>query len=115
MCGRYTLTTPPEAMRAIFNFENIPNLQPRFNIAPTQSIVTIRYLGNEKRVLLAARWGLIPSWAKDSRAASRMINARAETLLDKPSFKEAFGKRRCLIPADGFYEWRRVIAQGWWI
>lgn len=106
MCGRYTLTTPPEAMRAIFNYENIPNLQPRFNIAPTQPIVTIRYLGNEKRVLLEARWGLIPSWAKDSGAASRMINARAETLLDKPSFKEAFGKRRCLIPADGFYEWR---------
>ena len=106
MCGRFSITTPPEAMREIFNYENIPNLQPRFNVAPTQPIITIRRLENNRRALIMNRWGLIPSWSKDGGSAARMINARAETLLDKPSFREAFRTRRCLIPADSFYEWR---------
>jgi putative SOS response-associated peptidase YedK len=98
-------------MRAIFNYENLPNLEPRFNVAPTQPIITIRLDEGRARLLVAVRWGLIPSWSKDGNAATRMINARAETLLEKPSFKEAFKKRRCLIPADGFYEWRAEEGQ----
>ncbi len=93
-------------MRAIFDYENIPNLEPRFNVAPTQPIITIRLADSGARTLDMKRWGLIPSWSKDGTSAARMINARAETLTEKPSFKEAFEKRRCLVPADGFYEWR---------
>jgi len=93
-------------MRAIFNYENMPNVEPRFNVAPTQPIITIRSDVGVKRSLITARWGLIPPWSKDGNAAARLINARADTLLEKPSFREAFKQRRCLIPADGFYEWR---------
>ncbi len=106
MCGRFSITTAPEAMRAIFNYENMPNLEPRYNVAPTQPIITIRLDEGHARTLVAVRWGLIPSWSKDGNSGARMINARADTLLEKPSFRDAFKKRRCLIPADGFYEWR---------
>jgi len=106
MCGRFSITTPPEAMRAIFDYENNPNLEPRFNVAPTQPIITIRMTDAGTRTLAMSRWGLIPSWSKDGVAATKMINARGETLSEKPSFREAFQQRRCLIPADGFYEWR---------
>jgi putative SOS response-associated peptidase YedK len=93
-------------MRAIFDYENIPNLEPRFNVAPTQPIITIRMTGTGTRTLAMSRWGLIPSWSKDGTAAVKMINARGETLSEKPSFRVALQQRRCLIPADGFYEWR---------
>ena len=93
-------------MRAIFDYENNPNLEPRFNVAPTQPIITIRMTDAGTRTLAMSRWGLIPSWSKDGVAATKMINARGETLSEKPSFREAFQQRRCLIPADGFYEWR---------
>jgi putative SOS response-associated peptidase YedK len=106
MCGRFSITTTPEAMRAIFDYENVPNLEPRFNVAPTQPIITIRMTDAGTRTLAMARWGLIPSWSKDGTAAAKMINARGETLLEKPSFREAFLQRRCLVLADGFYEWR---------
>lgn len=106
MCGRFSITTAPEAMRAIFHYENIPNLEPRFNVAPTQPIITIRMIQNRMRSLVMARWGLIPSWSKNHNTAVKMINARGETLLDKPSFRAAFKHRRCLVPADSFYEWR---------
>jgi putative SOS response-associated peptidase YedK len=108
MCGRFSLTTAPEAMRAIFNYENLPNLGPRFNIAPTQPIVTVRLKadGGGAREAAMLRWGLIPGWAKDMSMAAKMINARAETVAGKPAFRDAFAARRCLIPADGFYEWR---------
>ena len=106
MCGRFSITTAPEALRGMFDYENLPNLEPRYNVSPTQMIATIRKRSGGKRELVMARWGLIPAWAKDGVNAARMINARAETVMEKPSFRAAFSKRRCLIPADGFYEWR---------
>lgn len=111
MCGRFTLTTPIDGIRRLFEFSQIPNLPARYNIAPTQAVLTVRS-GTEraaeaKRDAFMARWGLIPSWAKDASIGARMINARAETLSEKPSFKAAFKRRRCLIPADSFYEWRK--------
>ncbi|MCG8592798.1 MAG: SOS response-associated peptidase [Kiloniellales bacterium] len=107
MCGRYTLTTPLEGLRDVFLFEESPNLAPRYNIAPTQEVPAVR-LGPEdgRRHLVPLRWGLIPSWAKEVSIGSRMINARAESVAEKPAFRTAFRQRRCLIPADGFYEWQ---------
>ncbi len=107
MCGRYTLTTPLEGLREVFLFEGAPNLAPRYNIAPTQEVPAVR-LGPEDggRRLVSLRWGLIPSWAKEASIGSRMINARAESVAEKPAFRTAFRQRRCLIPADGFYEWQ---------
>lgn len=109
MCGRFTLTTTDgETLRATFNLDGIPiDLSPRYNIAPTQNIATIIHDdGAPQNTLVRMRWGLIPSWAKDPSIGSRMINARAETVAEKPSFRAAFKRRRCLIPADGFYEWQ---------
>ena len=106
MCGRFSLTTAPEAMRNLFDYENLPNLEPRYNIAPTQMVACIRAGDGGKRQLDFLRWGLIPCWSKDAAAGARMINARAETVSEKPSFRESFAQRRCLIAADGFYEWR---------
>ena len=105
MCGRYSLTTAPEAMRQLFMFDNRPNLAARYNIAPTQQAPVVRS-GAAGRELALLRWGLIPSWAGDAAAGARMINARAETVAEKPAFRAAFCERRCLVPADGFYEWR---------
>lgn len=107
MCGRYSITTAPEAMRQLFDFANLPNLAPRYNVAPTQPAPVVR-LDPETggRVLAQLRWGLVPSWSKDATGAARMINARAETAHEKPAFRAAFRTRRCLVPADGFYEWR---------
>jgi putative SOS response-associated peptidase YedK len=106
MCGRYSLTTPPEAMRALFGFENLPNLPPRYNIAPTQPVAAVRAAAGGGRELVLLRWGLIPHWSRDAAMAARMINARAETVADKPAFRDCVRARRCLVPADGFYEWR---------
>jgi putative SOS response-associated peptidase YedK len=108
MCGRYTLTTPLGALRAIFEAESGINLMPRYNIAPTQDVVAVRVAANGGRELILLRWGLIPSWSKDPSIGSRMINARRETVAEKPSFRRAFAGRRCLLPADGFYEWKAV-------
>ena len=107
MCGRYSLTTAPEALRRLFDFDTTPNLQPRYNIAPTQSVPVVRPAANGGRELAMLRWGLIPSWAKEAAIGNKMINARSETVAEKPSFRSAFRHRRCLVPADGFYEWRR--------
>ena len=107
MCGRYTLTTPLEGLREIFLFEEQLNLGPRYNIAPTQEVPVLRLSREDgKRHLALLRWGLIPSWAKEAAIGSRMINARAESVAEKPAFRAAFRQRRCLIPADGFYEWK---------
>lgn len=107
MCGRFSLTTAPEAMRALFEYENLPNLAPRYNVAPTQPVAVVRRRdGGAGRELVMLRWGLVPGWAKEIGIGARMINARAETLAEKPAFREAFDRRRCLVPADGFYEWR---------
>ena len=105
MCSRYNLTSPPEAVRALFGYRNRPNFPPRYNIAPTQPVAIVRVGADRERELALVRWGLIPGWVKDPGAFSTLINARAETALEKPSFRSAMTYRRCLVPADGFYEW----------
>jgi len=110
VCGRYTLSVPAETIAQHFGLEAVPDLAPRFNIAPTQAAPVVRLSTvREAPVLELLRWGLVPAWAKDASGAGRLINARAETAADKPSFRSALRRRRCLVPADGFYEWR---AQG---
>ncbi|MGB6296866.1 MAG: SOS response-associated peptidase [Rivularia sp. (in: cyanobacteria)] len=111
MCGRFTLIAEPERVKEVFNISDTSNCQweARYNIAPTQNIATVVYNSEtKKRECRSLRWGLIPSWSKDSKMAARTINARAETLAEKPSFRSAFKRRRCLIIADGFYEWKKV-------
>lgn len=106
MCGRFTLTTTPEELSEHFGLSETPLLAPRFNIAPTQLIATVSDdREHTRRILVPRRWGLIPAWAKDPKIGNRMINARVETLAEKPAFRDALRERRCLIPADGFYEW----------
>ena len=108
MCGRYSLTLPIDALRDLFQVDALPNLPPRYNIAPTQDVLAVRTAPDGGgRSFTAFRWGLIPSWAKDPAIGSRMINARAETVAEKPAFRAAFRRRRCLIAADGFYEWAK--------
>lgn len=105
MCGRFTLTVNPEQLQEAFPGLQVPDsLTPRYNIAPTQPVAVIA--NNRPERLDFFVWGLIPSWAKDPSIGSRLINARAETLTEKPAFRAAFRRRRCLIPASGFYEWR---------
>ena len=116
MCGRFTLTMDPEQLREAMPWLEIPSgFAPRYNIAPTQPIAVVPNLAvkeNEKPRLDFFVWGLIPYWAKDPTIGSRMINARAETLAEKPSFKNAFRRRRCLVLADGFYEWKKDEQEG---
>ncbi len=109
MCGRFTLANPPELLAEFFELAALPDITNRYNIAPTQSApaILIGESGRE-RVHRELHWGLIPSWAKDSSIGSRMINARAETLSEKPSYRTAFKRRRCLIATDGFYEWKKT-------
>ena len=108
MCGRYTLTTPVEKLAEVFGFDDSSvNLPPNYNVAPTQGVAAVLE-EDGRRHLEVLRWGLIPPWADDPQIGSRMINARAETAPEKPSFRRAFRERRCLIPADGFYEWKRM-------
>jgi putative SOS response-associated peptidase YedK len=108
MCGRFTLRTPAKEIAEQFGVD-VPDLQLRFNIAPSQEIATVRInRDTQKRELAMLRWGLIPFWAKDPKIGYSTINARAETVATKPAFREAFRKRRCLIVADGFYEWRKT-------
>lgn len=106
MCGRYVLASPGEVIAEHFRLAQVPEYAPRYNIAPTQAGLVVRETPAGSREAVLLRWGLIPSWAKDPTIGSRMINARAEGLADKPSFRAAFRRRRCLVPADGFYEWR---------
>lgn len=103
MCGRYTLTDPGDLLEEL-GIPNPPALEPRYNIAPTQEVAAVREV-DEGRELVRLRWGLIPSWAKEAAIGNRMINARSETAADKPSFRTALRRRRCLILTDGFYEW----------
>ena len=112
MCGRFTLIAPGEAVAEHFQLSEIPNLKPRYNIAPTQPVAAVRISPNTgDRELTYFNWGLIPRWAKDPTIGSRMINARSETAAEKPSFRVAFKYRRCLVPADGFYEWQKTNGQ----
>lgn len=105
MCGRYTLTSPDDLVHEFGLFELPYDLGPRYNIAPTQEAPIV--LGGERRQLKLFRWGLVPAWANDTKGAARMINARAETVHEKTSFRDAFASRRCLVCTDGFYEWKR--------
>jgi len=106
MCGRFTLTAEMNTLQATFPWLNIPEgMAPRYNIAPSQPVAVVPNDG--KNTLDFYVWGLVPFWAKDPQIGNRMINARAETLAEKPSFKTAFRRRRCLVLADGFYEWQR--------
>ena len=107
MCGRYVITSPPAAIRALFGYAEQPNFPARYNVAPTQPIPIMR-LADAQRHFALMRWGLIPAWVKDPKGFSLLINARAESVLDKPAFRNAMRRRRCLIPADGFYEWRET-------
>lgn len=108
MCGRFTLTTPTQNLATLFDLERAPSLEPRYNIAPTQAVAVVRLTPAARREFTLMRWGLIPSWAKDPGIGNSLINARAETVAEKPSFRSAFKRRRCLIPADGFFEWQKL-------
>ena len=99
------LATPVAEVQRLFGFPELPNLKPRWNVAPTQPVPAVRR-EEDGRHLVTLRWGLVPFWADDPSIGARLINARAETLAEKPSFRDAFRKRRCLVPADGFYEWK---------
>jgi putative SOS response-associated peptidase YedK len=105
MCGRYSITTSTEALRRLFSFDDLPNLQPRYNLAPTQMAPVIRERDGARRLDML-RWGLLPKWSKDASGGAKMINARSETIAEKSAFRDAFRARRCLVPADGFYEWQ---------
>jgi putative SOS response-associated peptidase YedK len=108
MCGRFTLSTSPDALQRAFPALEIPaDFRPRYNIAPTQAVLAVRAEEGGPRVRWL-RWGLVPYWAKDPAIGNRMINARAETLAEKPSFRNAYRQRRCLVLADGYYEWMKV-------
>ncbi len=106
MCGRFELHTNPAAIALAFGLPYAPDLRPRYNVAPTDTVPVIRHNADGERELVQVRWGLVPRWAKDPSIGARMINARAETVASKPAFRNAFQRHRCLIPADGFYEWR---------
>ncbi len=106
MCGRFTLTVDPADLQAALPGVAVPSdMPPRYNVAPTQPVAVVANNGQNKVEFF--QWGLIPSWAKDPKIGSRMINARAETLAEKPAFRTAYKRRRCLVLADGFYEWRK--------
>ena len=106
MCGRYTLTADAESIQLAFNLDDVSAWeQPRYNVAPSQMVPVIT--NQNRKVLTPLKWGLVPSWAKDPAIGNRMINARSETVAEKPSFRTAFKRRRCLIPADGYFEWTK--------
>jgi putative SOS response-associated peptidase YedK len=108
VCGRYAQFTPPGAIAELFGATlDIADVGPRYNAAPQQWLPVIRQRPSGERVVQALRWGLLPGWAKDETIANRLINARSETLAEKPSFRSAYRKRRCIVPADGFYEWAK--------
>lgn len=111
MCGRYVLTVPGDLLAVAFGLEEVPELTPRYNVAPSQVVPIVRGTEDGRRELAFARWGLVPRWAKEAAIGNRLINARADGLADKPSFRDSFKRRRCLIPADGFYEWQKVGAR----
>jgi len=121
MCGRYVATTPTSLLIEEFDVDEValgPTPEPNYNVAPTDPVPAIALNRVGQRVLGRFAWGLVPSWSKDPKGGARFINARAESVLDKPAFRSAFARRRCLLPADGFYEWERHpdgSKQAWFI
>ena len=111
MCGRYAFFSPAEAVKRAFALDDFPALEPRYNIAPTQPVPVLREGQPGRRQVALLHWGLIPSWARDRSVGNRMINARAETLSERPAYRAAFRRRRCVVLADGWYEWQ-VVASG---
>jgi putative SOS response-associated peptidase YedK len=107
MCGRFTLSANKQRLKDTFPLWEFPDLTARYNIAPTQPVLAIRQEEDAQPKAVQLRWGLIPSWAKDMKLSASLINARADSVATKPSFRNAFQRRRCLILADGFYEWRK--------
>ena len=107
MCGRFVITSAPAALRQLFGYLEQPNFPPRYNVAPTQPIPVV-IVQNGTRHFHLMRWGLLPSWVKDPSGFALLINARSETVLEKPAFRHAIRRRRALVPADGYYEWRSV-------
>lgn len=109
MCGRYTLSTPGEVIAELFELPEAPAVEARYNVAPTQEVAAVRVdEAGAPRRFVRLRWGLVPHWADDPAIGNRMINARAETAAEKPAFRTSFRKKRCLVLADGFYEWQKV-------
>ena len=106
MCGRFALKTPTSELASHFKLDEAVEVSPRYNIAPGTDIPAIRHSPEGKRVMHLLRWGLVPHWAKDPSIGAKLSNARGETVAEKPSFRDAFKRRRCLVPADGFYEWK---------
>src|SRR4051812_48624090 len=106
MCGRFTQRSPSKKIAKKFEVGEVPQLAERYNVAPSQAVLAVREApdGREASFL---KWGLVPRWAKDAAIGNRLVNARSETVTEKPSFREAFSRRRCLVPADGFFEWSR--------
>jgi putative SOS response-associated peptidase YedK len=112
MCGRFVLKTPFSELVRLYNLTNTGlNLEPKYNVAPTDPVAVVRSEPGTSRSLSTMRWGLLPWWAKDLKLGVTMINAKAETIATKPAFKDAFKERRCIIPADGFYEWKKLDAK----
>jgi putative SOS response-associated peptidase YedK len=117
MCGRFALTATPEEVQALFGYLDGEDFPPRYNIAPTQPVAIVRLVRGTRRFALV-RWGLVPSWAKDPKRFALLFNARAEGAADRPAFRAAMRYRRCLLPASGFYEWRRgpgKLSQPFWV
>ncbi len=108
MCGRFTLRTPPSVLLEHFRVSSLPPFGPRYNVAPTQQVGVVRESTPGQREFVWMQWGLVPRWAKDPKISSQLINARSETAATKPAFRDAFRRRRCLIAADGFYEWQKI-------
>ncbi len=118
MCGRFALTISPTALAKLFQLDDVSSLESNYNIAPSQPVASVVQLeDSSERILKMFRWGLIPHWAKDSAIGNRMINARSETVAEKPAFRSAYKSKRCLIPAAGFYEWQKLdrAKQPWFI
>jgi putative SOS response-associated peptidase YedK len=110
MCGRYVQRTDAKKLAKEFKVAEVPSVEPRYNIAPTQEVLAVHETP-DGREMTFYKWGLIPSWAKDKSMSARLINARSETVAEKPAFRQAFRQRRCIIPADGFYEWVRPASR----
>ena len=106
MCARFTITAPAQQIVELFDLDLLVDLVPRYNVAPTQQVLAVRLDAENKKEYARLRWGLVPSWADDLKIGQRLINARSETVGEKPAFRDAIRKRRCLIAADGFYEWK---------